>query len=194
MFCEHELSFGHDLFLRNMKVNFPCGKSRIVFGAPRSSPPTALPPSAFGCHLPRQRKVGLHFQLELPLSGELSRQRLRGSPLWKGCRVVATGRRGRRDGLIWSQRVAVRFLLLPIRPALPPRFISHCERSAPRPLHHSSLFSFLFSLFYPSRILASMLPIVSRNDGSVSIILEILSQAEIAVVWSLRSNSVAMRL
>ena len=38
------------------------------------------------------------------------------------------------DGLTWSQCVADRFLLLPVRPALPPRFFSHCERSAPRPL------------------------------------------------------------
>ena len=37
------------------------------------------------------------------------------------------------DGLTWSQCVADRFLLLPVRPALPPRFFSHCERSAPRP-------------------------------------------------------------
>lgn len=47
---------------------------------------------------------------------------------------------------------------------------------------------------YPSRIRTLMLSIVSANEGSSAIICVILLQAEIAVVWSFRSNRIAILL
>jgi len=94
-----------------------------------------------------------HLIRHLPVTPSPRRRRLLAAHIvgGDGTRADCRGRRPRRpvvrhnnpsvslrdpqNGLTWSQRVAVRFLLLPVRPALPLRSSPHCGREAFRPLH-----------------------------------------------------------